>query len=62
MYEEILRHMLEVWSEKLPPADLIERSISIDITDLFTRPRKIVSIVGPRRAGKTFLFFNYTRN
>ncbi len=57
MYEELIRSLLKMWMERTPPEDLIERGKNFNIRDLLEKPRKIVSIVGPRRAGKTYFVY-----
>ncbi|MEX0569219.1 MAG: ATP-binding protein [Candidatus Njordarchaeota archaeon] len=57
MYEEIICSLLRGWLRKMPPKDLIERKKFFSISDLLRKPRKIVSIVGPRRAGKTYFVY-----
>src|SRR3989344_6476947 len=47
--EEIKEYLLDFQKAELP--DLIERLIKID------KSKKIISIIGPRRAGKTYLLY-----
>lgn len=57
MYEEIIKFLLEDWLKRIPPKDLLERNKSFNVLDLMEKPRKIVSIVGPRRVGKTYFVY-----
>ena len=57
MYEGLIRSLLRVWMERIPPRDLIERRKEFSILGLLEKPRKIVSIVGPRRSGKTYFVY-----
>lgn len=58
MYEDILRWLIKEWMKKVPK-DLIARKNSFDVFDLLEKPRKIVSVVGPRRSGKSISSFIY---
>ena len=57
MYEELIHSLLRMWARRIPPRDLIERRKKFSILDLLEKPRKIVSVVGPRRAGKTYFVY-----
>lgn len=61
MYEEIINYLLRDWLRRIPPEDLVDRQTSFEILDLFEKPRKIISIVGPRRAGKTYFVYQIHR-
>ena len=47
--EEIKEYILDFQKKELP--ELVERELKIDV------PKKIITIIGPRRAGKTFLMY-----
>lgn len=57
MYEELLRYLINAWKDRIPPKDLIKRRKYFDLNVLFEKPKKIISIVGPRRAGKTYFVY-----
>jgi len=57
MYEELIAYLVNKWRSRIPPKDLVVRNKSFSIHEFFQRPRKIVSIVGPRRTGKTYFVY-----
>ncbi|MGB9728707.1 MAG: ATP-binding protein [Thermoprotei archaeon] len=53
--EKIIKYIEDWYNKKLP--ELVERELKIDLIK-----DKIICIVGPRRAGKTYFFFQLIKN
>ena len=47
---------------ELPLPDLVERPLDVDITLLNASVKKIFTIIGPRRAGKTYFLFQIMKH
>ena len=56
MEDKILRYLIDR-KEDIKPLDVKERPIKLKLTKDF-----IISIIGPRRAGKTYLLYHFIKN
>ena len=59
MYEGLISEIIEEFWGVGFPLDLVARDL-FDIRELFIKPRKIITIVGLRRVGKTYAPVSYT--
>jgi len=62
MYDDLIRTLIDEWQSKIPPRDLIRREMGLDPKSLFDYPKKIVSVVGLRRVGKTYVVYQLASN
>ncbi|MGH7490841.1 MAG: ATP-binding protein [bacterium] len=51
--KEILKTVIRDWQKSFPRAGVLERTLKVPFTS-----QKIISVIGPRRAGKTFYLFH----
>lgn len=57
VYEELMAALVKEWSERIPPPDLIPRESRVDVEQLFSPPKRIITVVGLRRVGKTYFVY-----
>ncbi len=60
MYEGLISEIIEEFWRVGFPSDLVVRDL-FDIRELFVKPRKIITIVGLRRVGKTYALLQLAR-
>ncbi len=61
MYEDLLEFILDSWMNRIQNVKLIERRKHVNIRGLLNEPRKIITVVGPRRSGKTYYLYQLFR-
>lgn len=57
VYESLMAALIHEWSERIPPPDLVPRETGASLDSLFRPPKRIVTIVGLRRVGKTYFMY-----